>query len=219
MLRLTINGNPVLVPEGSTILDAANRAGIHIPTLCYMSMENLNIENISSSCRVCLVEVQGRPRLVTACSEPAVDGMVVRTDSMRAIKARRTNVELLLSNHPQACLTCAKNLDCDLQTLAADLGLREITYKGKRTNHPTDETSNAIYKDPNKCIMCRRCETMCNDVQTVGVLSALHRGFDSVVGTPFHMDMIDTSCTFCGQCVAVCPTGALTEINHAESLA
>lgn len=212
-IRVTINDIPVLVPEGSTILDAAKRAEVYIPTLCHLKLDDFGIENKPSSCRVCMVEVEGRPRLCTACSETATDGMVVSTNSQRALRARRTNVELLLSNHPQLCLTCAKNMDCELQKLAHDIGCREITYSGKRSHHPDDETSYSVISHPDKCIMCRRCETMCNEVQTVGVLSALDRGFSTVVRTAFHLDMTETSCTKCGQCVAVCPTGALTETN------
>ncbi|NCC83949.1 MAG: 4Fe-4S dicluster domain-containing protein [Clostridia bacterium] len=213
LIRVTINDIPVLVPEGSTILDAAKRAEVYIPTLCHLKLDDFAIENKPSSCRVCMVEVEGRPRLCTACSETATDGMVVSTNSQRALRARRTNVELLLSNHPQLCLTCAKNMDCELQKLAHDIGCREITYSGKRSHHPDDETSYSVISHPDKCIMCRRCETMCNEVQTVGVLSALDRGFSTVVRTAFHLDMTETSCTKCGQCVAVCPTGALTETN------
>ena len=140
-IRVTINDIPVLVEAGSTILDAAKRANVYIPTLCYMKLDDFGIENRPSSCRVCMVEVEGRPRLCTACSEPATDGMVVHTNSARALRARRTNVELLLSNHPQLCLTCAKNMDCELQQLAHQIGNRELTYSGKRSHHPNDETS------------------------------------------------------------------------------
>lgn len=216
MIRIHINDRPVDVEEGTTILQAARKIGVKIPTLCHLDLEELGILNSTSSCRVCLVEVEGFPRLVTSCSEVVQEGMRILTDSMKAIQARRISVELLLSNHPKACLTCAKSLDCELQKLAHDMSIREITYEGKRMNHPIDTTSRAIVKDPNKCIMCRRCETMCNNVQTVGVLSAMHRGFDTVVGTPFHLPMADTTCTFCGQCVAVCPTGALTEVNETQ---
>jgi NADH-quinone oxidoreductase subunit G/NADP-reducing hydrogenase subunit HndD len=127
-------------------------------------------------------------------------------------------VELLLSNHPYDCLVCPKNLECDLQKLAADLGIREVRYTGEKMNHPKDQSSFALVKDPNKCVMCRRCETMCNDVQTCGILSAVDRGFNVFVGPAFNLDMVDTSCTFCGQCVAVCPTAALTEVNNTDRL-
>lgn len=213
-VRLTINGRQVEMEPGSTILEAARKAAVHIPTLCYMKLEDFDICNDVSACRVCLVDVEGMPRLVTSCSEKVRDGMNVRTDTPRAVQGRRTSMELLLSNHPPACLTCAKNLECELQEVSYQMGIREVSYEGKRMSHPIDSSSRAIIKEPDKCIMCRRCETMCNEVQTVGVLSALNRGFDTVVGSAFHLDLNETSCTFCGQCVAVCPTGALTEMNE-----
>lgn len=214
MINITINGTPVQVKEGYTILQAAKSIGVDIPTLCYLNLEELNVNNRVSSCRICLVEVEGRPNLVTACSEVAREGMVVTTNSSRVINARRINLELILSNHPQDCLVCHRNLNCDLQSLAREMNVVEIEFKGEKMEHPIDSSSRAIEKNPNKCIMCRRCETMCNEVQTVGVLSALNRGFGATVGSAFHLDMKDTSCTFCGQCVAVCPTGALTAMDE-----
>lgn len=213
IIKATINGLEVEVQSGTTILDAAKRVGVHIPTLCHLNLEGFGIVNQVASCRVCVVEVQGRPALVPSCAEKVTNGMVIRTDSVRAITGRRMAVELLLSNHPKDCLSCAKNLECELQSLSQELGVREIKWTGEMMDHPMDDTSYSLVKDPNKCIMCRRCETMCNEVQTVGVLSAINRGFDSFVGPAFNLDMNQTSCTFCGQCVAVCPTGALTEIN------
>ncbi|SCZ80654.1 NADH-dependent [FeFe] hydrogenase, group A6 [Acidaminobacter hydrogenoformans] len=215
MIKLTINDSPIAVPKGTTILEAARSLGIHIPTLCHMNlhMDQFGVVNQASSCRVCMVEVKGRPALVTACSEKVTDGMHVSTHTPRAITARRMSVELLLSNHPKDCLMCPKNLECDLQKLAADLGVRDIKWAGERIDFEKDESSGAIVKDPNKCVMCRRCETMCNEVQTCGILSAVNRGFDTFVGPAFNLDMKDTSCTYCGQCVAVCPTAALTENN------
>ncbi len=214
MLNITINGKSIQVPKGTTILQASREVNLKIPTLCHMNLKEFGIINHSASCRVCMVEVEGRAALVPSCSELCTEGMVIRTDTKRAIIARRTAVELLLSNHPFDCLTCAKNLECDLQALAQELGIREIHYTGEKMNYPIDDSSYALIKDPNKCIMCRRCETMCNEVQTCGILSAVNRGFDVFVGPAFHLDMVDTSCTFCGQCVAVCPTAALTEMNH-----
>lgn len=213
-INLTINTIPLSVPKGTTILEAARTIGVSIPTLCYLNMEGMDIANEVSSCRVCVVEIKGRPALGTACSEKVQEGMEITTNSTRAVLARRTNLELLLSNHPQDCLTCRKNLNCDLQALAREMNVNEIHYQGERMDYPIDKSSRSLEKNPNKCIMCRRCETMCNTVQTVGVLSALDRGFDAVVSPAFHLNMVDTSCTFCGQCVAVCPTGALTEINE-----
>ncbi len=218
MINLTINGTNVSVPAKSTILDAARTLNINIPTLCHLKLEDFGIVNKQATCRVCMVEVENRNTLIPSCSQECVEGMVVRTDSVRAISARRTNVELLLSNHPQDCLTCAKNLDCELQSLAASLNVREIHYQGEKMHYETDHSSLALIKDPNKCVMCRRCETMCNEVQTCGILSAVNRGFDVVVGPAFDLDMINTSCTYCGQCVAVCPTGALTEVNNTKKV-
>jgi len=218
MIKLTINDTEVEVPKGTTVLEAAKEVNAHIPTLCHMNLEGFGIVNQVASCRVCMVEVEGRPALVPSCSEDAVDGMKVRTDSVRAITARRMAVELLLSNHPKDCLTCAKNLECELQALAQELGVREIHWEGDMMDYPLDTSSFSLVKDPNKCVMCRRCETMCNDVQTCGILSGLNRGFDAFVGPAFNLPMSETSCTFCGQCVAVCPTAALTEVNHTQKV-
>ena len=218
MINININDMPLQVMEGTTILEASKQVGLKIPTLCHMNLKDFGIVNQSASCRVCMVEVEGRPALVPSCSELCTEGMVIRTDNLRAISARRTAVELLLSNHPFDCLVCPKNLECDLQALAQDLGIRNIRYAGEKMDYPKDTSSYALVKDPNKCVMCRRCETMCNTVQTCGILSAVNRGFDVFVGPAFNLDMVDTSCTFCGQCVAVCPTAALTEVNNTDAV-
>lgn len=217
-VNIKINDVELKVPEGTTILEAAKEINVNIPTLCHLNLEGFGIVNQVSSCRVCMVEAVGRPTLVTACSELVYEGLEVRTDSLQAINARRMAVELLLSNHPKDCLVCPKNLDCDLQKLASDLGVREIRFEGQMMQYEKDESSYSIVKDPNKCVMCRRCETMCNDVQTCNILSAVNRGFDVFVGPAFNMDMADSSCTFCGQCVAVCPTAALTEVNYTRKV-
>lgn len=214
MINLTINGSPVTVPEGSTILEAAKLVNVHIPTLCHLKLADFGILNQTSSCRVCMVEVEGRPALVPSCSDKVTEGMVVRTDTIRAMTGRRMAVELMLSNHPKECLTCPKNLECDLQSLANELGVRDIRWEGYQMDYPKDTSSLSLVKDPNKCVMCRRCETMCNEVQTCNILSGQNRGFDAFVGPAFNLPMVETSCTFCGQCVAVCPTAALTEVNN-----
>lgn len=213
MINCVINDKKLKVKEGTTILEAAKEIGIDIPTLCHMKLPNFNYENKPSSCRICMVEVVGRPKLCTACSEEITEGMIVNTDTPRAVEARKINLELLLSNHPKDCLVCPKNLNCELQALAEKMGIREITYKGERMQHKVDASSNSIYRNPNKCVMCRRCETMCNEVQTVGTLSGINRGFDAIVAPAFNIPLAESSCTFCGQCVAVCPTGAIVEID------
>lgn len=214
MINIKLNGKELQVAEGTTILEASKMLNLKIPTLCHLNLKDFGIVNQTASCRVCVVEVEGRPALAPSCAELCTEGMSIRTDSIRSINARRTAVELLLSNHPFDCLVCPKNLDCDLQKLAQELGIHEIRYTGEKMDYPKDTSSYSLVKDPNKCVMCRRCETMCNDVQTCGILSAVNRGFNVFVGPAFNLDMVDTSCTFCGQCVAVCPTAALTEVNN-----
>lgn len=212
-INLTIDNKTVVVKKGTTILEAAAEIGIEVPTLCHMKLHDLNIENKPGGCRICVVEVEGRRNLAPACCTDAHDGMEINTHSLRVINARRTVMELILSDHPFECLICAKSGNCDLQDMAHQLGIREIHYQGEQSHYRAD-TSPAIIREIDKCIMCRRCETMCNEVQTVGVLSAINRGFESVVSPAFEMNLDHSECTYCGQCVAVCPTGALTEVDE-----
>ncbi len=212
-INLTIDNKTVVVKAGTTILEAASGIGIQVPTLCHMKLEDMNIENKPGGCRICVVEVEGRRNLAPACCTDVHEGMKVSTHSLRAINARRTVMELILSDHPADCLICAKSGNCDLQDMAHQLGIREIHYQGEQS-HYREDTSPAIIREIDKCIMCRRCETMCNEVQTVGVLSAINRGFESVVSPAFEMNLDHSVCTYCGQCVAVCPTGALTEVDE-----
>lgn len=215
LIKLTIDGNMVEVPAGTTIYKAAKKLDIDIPILCYMDLKDLNIENKPGGCRICSVEVEGRRNLAPSCSTNVAEGMVVRTNSMRVINARRTVMELILSDHPKDCLSCAKSGSCDLQSMAIKLGIREIPGQeyAEMSTYRLD-TSPSIIRDLDKCIMCRRCETMCNDFQTVGALHAVNRGFMAVVAPAFEMNLEHSPCTYCGQCVAVCPTGALTEVDH-----
>lgn len=213
-VNIKINGIDIKVPSDTTILEAAKKVNVKIPTLCHLNLHDLKAVNQGASCRVCVVEVEGRRNLAPSCATYISEGMDIKTHTPRAIKARRTMVELLLSDHPTDCLICEKNQNCDLQKIAAELGVRgELRYKGEMSTYPKDTSSKSIYRNLDKCILCRRCETMCNDVQTCGILSGIGRGFETVVAPAFSLKMVDTMCTFCGQCVAVCPTAALTEVN------
>jgi NADH-quinone oxidoreductase subunit G len=218
LVTLSINGRQIEVSEGTSILTAAKSLNIHIPTLCHFKLHDDRTINDPGSCRVCVVEVEGRRNLAPACSTPVTSGMVIKTNSIRAIKARRAVVELYLSDHPKDCLLCEKNLQCELQSLAAELDIREIRYEGKMSHYPTDNSSYSIIRNMDKCVLCRRCETMCNEVQTCRVLSGINRGFMTNVAPAFNAPLAETNCTFCGQCVAVCPTAALTEVNFTPNV-
>lgn len=222
MINININHQDLKVPEGITVLEAALEAGIRIPTLCHLDLHDIKMVNNTASCRVCMVELvdskTNRNKIIPSCVTVVSEGMEVLTNSKRAINARRMSVELLLSNHPNECFTCPKNRECELQALAAELSIRHIRWEGERMDYPKDMSSDAIVKDSNKCIYCRRCETMCNEVQTCGILSGIGRGFDAFVGPAFNIPMVESSCTYCGQCVQVCPTAALTEVYHTDKV-
>ena len=213
MVKLTIDNKPVEVAEGTTILKAARQAGINIPTLCYFELAGMKFENKPGGCRGCVVEVEGRRNLAPACATDVMEGMVVHTNSPRVINARRTVVELILSDHPNDCLQCEKNGDCELQSLTKRLGIKEIPFKGAQSSYRKDSTL-SVYRDMDKCVMCRRCETMCNKFQTAGALSGVNRGFQAVVAPAFEQNLGDSSCINCGQCVQVCPVGALTLVDN-----
>jgi len=218
-VNITVNNVKISAEKGESVLEAAKKAGIKIPSLCYFNMQNLDILNRPASCRVCMVEQAGiSKRLVPACATYVREGMVIYTNSKKAVDARRTIVELMLSDHPSDCLACPRNLTCELQSLAADLGIREVRYDGETSFFHMDTSSYSVTRDPAKCVLCRRCESMCTNVQTVGVLSAINRGFHTIVGTAFDTPLIATQCTFCGQCVAVCPTGALTTVGDTREV-
>ena len=213
MINLTIDNKPIQVPEGTTILKAARMNGIDIPTLCYFELDGMKFENKPGGCRVCVVEVKGRRNLAPACATDVMEGMEVLTHSARVISARKTVVELILSDHPNDCLQCEKNGDCELQSLTKRLGIKEIPFKGEQSHYRKDSTL-SVYRDMDKCVMCRRCETMCNKFQTAGALSGVNRGFQAVVAPAFEQNLGDSSCINCGQCVQVCPVGALTLVDN-----
>lgn len=217
-IKLTIDDQPVEVPEGTTVLEAAREQGITVPALCHMDLSGIGFHSSNASCRLCVVEVEGRRNLAPACTTLAAPGMVVKTRTQRVLNARRINLELILSDHPKDCLSCSKAGCCELQDLAQTFGIREISYEGEMSHHVKDTSSPAIVRDPDKCVMCRRCENVCREVQGVGVLTAVNRGFESVVVTAFDQNLDVTKCTYCGQCVAVCPTGALSEKDETASV-
>ena len=213
LVNLTINGKVVSVPSDTKILEAAKQVNIKIPSLCHLRIDDINFDNNCASCRVCMVSA-GK-KLVPACGTLVKECMVVNTNSPEALKYRKDIVELLLSDHPKDCLSCVKSGNCELQDIAAELGIRKVRFSdGEQSSAPIDISTKSIIKDHSKCILCRRCETMCNEVQTVGVLSGINRGFGTQVSTFFGDDLIDTNCTFCGQCISVCPTGALVEKDN-----
>jgi NADP-reducing hydrogenase subunit HndD len=211
MVTLSIDGQAVTVPDDYTVLEAAEAAGIHIPRLCYLKGVSQ-----TGSCRVCVVEIGGR--LQAACVFPVSEGMEVRTNTPMVRESRRTTVELLLSNHPHDCLTCLRNQNCELQKLAQDLNIRQISYEGERSHFPIDSSSPSILRDPNKCILCRRCISVCSEIQGVDILAARERGFDTVVSPAWQEALASTACTNCGQCVLVCPVGALVEQDDTEEV-
>ena len=211
-IKLTINGKECTAPAGSTILQAAERNGSHIPKLCYL-------EGIHQygACRICVVEQINPPakNLQASCMVEARNGMVIETNNAKVQEARKTMYELLLSNHDKKCLTCARNQDCEFQALGRELGVEESPYEGERDLRPID-VSESLTRDPNKCILCRRCVSVCNKIQTTSILTAENRGFQTVITPAFGLPIGNTACTYCGQCVVVCPVGALKETSHKD---
>ena len=217
-ITLQIDGHFITVPEGSTILEAATKIGINIPTLCHIDLKGTCIKNNPASCRICVVEVIGRRNLAPACATRCTEGMVVKTSTLRVMNARKVVAELILSDHPNDCLTCPKCGNCELQTLALRFNIREMPFNGGELSPRKREITASIVRNMDKCIFCRRCESVCNDVQTVGALSAIRRGFNTTIAPAFDRMMTESECTYCGQCVAVCPVGALTERDYTNRL-
>jgi iron-only hydrogenase group A len=213
LVSLKIDNRLVEVHPGATILEAAEMAGVNIPTLCYMK----DINKVGA-CRICVVEVVGAKNLAAACVTPVSQGMEVYTNTERVRKARKINLELLLSDHDFECLTCIRNQNCELQKMAELLGVREVRFKGRRNLVQKDVSTPGLVRDPQKCILCRRCVNVCKQVQSVEAIVPLDRGFKTVIGTQFNDPLSDSVCVQCGQCVLVCPTGALTEKEHVEEV-
>ena len=215
-INLTVNGVAVTVPEGTRILDAAIKAGFKVPTLCYM--KDLCNE---SSCRVCVVEIKGNRKLMTACSTVVSEGMEVLTNTPKVRAARKITLELMLSNHHKECLSCVRSGKCELQSLATEYGCDAKKYEGEMNSYDVDEATPYLVRDNNKCILCRRCVAACNKVQSVGVIDAGNRGFATRIASPFDKSLGDVPCVACGQCINVCPTGALREkdsVSEVEKL-
>ncbi|QZY56008.1 NADH-dependent [FeFe] hydrogenase, group A6 [Crassaminicella profunda] len=212
-VTLTIDNIKIEVPKNYTILEAAKEAGIDIPTLCYLK----GINEVGA-CRVCLVEIEGARSLQASCVHPVAEGMVVKTNSKRVRDARKSNVELILSNHNRECLTCIRNKNCELQSLSESLGIRDIPFEGIKTETTIDDLSYSIVRDPSKCILCGRCVSVCKNVQKIGILDFANRGFDTQVVPAFSKSMADAPCTYCGQCIAVCPVAALREKDDIEKV-
>ena len=213
-VNIKINGNDYTVPAGSTILEAARIANIDIPTLCY-----LKDVNEIGACRMCVVEVKGARTLVTACVYPVNEGMEVFTNTPKVIASRRKNLQLLLSNHDRKCLSCVRSGNCELQQLCREYNIEdEAFYDGERPVYPLDDSAVHMIRDNNKCILCRRCSAMCEKVQGIGVIGPNERGFATNIGSAFGMGLGSTSCVSCGQCINVCPTGALYEKDHTQQI-
>ena len=206
MVTLTIDGIEVKAPEGSTILEAAKIAGIDIPTLCFLK----DINEVGD-CRMCIVEVEGRRGFATSCIQKVEEGMVVHTHTPNVLEARHVILDLIISNHAKDCLTCTRSGNCELQTLAVKFNVLNVEFPGEMTKHKIDNLSPSIVRDFNKCILCRRCVAACKNVQKIGAIDCINRGFESCISTVGDHSLNDVNCTNCGQCIQACPTGALHE--------
>ena len=213
MVNITIDNIKIEVPKDYTVLEAAKHANISIPTLCFLK----DINEIGA-CRMCVVEIQGARSLQAACVYPVSEGLVVRTQTPAVREARKVTLELILSNHDKKCLTCVRSRNCELQKLAEELNINEIRFEGETHHMPLDNFSPSIVRDPNKCILCRRCVSMCKNIQKVAVIDTVGRGFNTIVSSVFNMSLNEVPCTMCGQCINVCPVGALREKDNTQKV-
>ena len=205
-VNLTIDGIDVKATKGDTILKVARQIGIDIPTLCFLK----DINEVGD-CRMCLVEIEGRRGFSASCIQKVEEGMKVHTNTPNVVEARRIVLDLLLSNHVKECLTCIRSGNCELQALAEKYNVRNIEYEGEMIKHKIDDISPSIVRDSNKCILCRRCTSTCKKIQEIGAIDSTNRGFESCISTTYDESLNDVDCTFCGQCIESCPTGALHE--------
>ncbi len=206
MVTLTIDEQEIKVPKGITILEAAKQAGIDIPTLCFLK----DINEVGD-CRMCIVEVEGRRGFATSCIQKVEEGMVIHTHTPNVLEARHVILDLIISNHAKDCLTCTRSGNCELQELANKFNITNVEFEGERAEHKIDEISPSIVRDFNKCILCRRCVAACKNIQKIGAIDCINRGFESCISTVGDNSLNDVNCTFCGQCIEACPTGALHE--------
>ncbi len=211
LIKLNIDGHDLEVEEGTTILEAAKKVNIDIPTLCFLK----EINEIGD-CRICVVEVEGKRGFATSCIQKVEEGMKVHTNTEKVIQARKTVLDLILSNHDRECLTCVRNGNCELQRLAQEFGVTDIRYNGDRNRHEIDDKSPSIVRDFNKCILCRRCISTCKNIQDIGAIDCTERGFSSCISTFENKSLDDVNCTFCGQCIENCPVGALKEKDNTK---
>ena len=213
MINLKINDVPVTVPEGTSVLQAARYANVDIPSLCY-----LKDINCIGACRVCVVEIKGRKGLTAACTYPVEEGLEVLTNTAMVRNSRRTTLELLISAHRRKCLSCGRSDSCELQALGFEYGANEDHFKGEDPNYPIDDSTDCVIRDNNKCIQCLRCVAACNAIQQIGAIGQIRRGFDVRVGSPFDQGLATTKCVGCGQCIVVCPVGALYTKNNTQDV-